>query len=198
MASDPAWKIIVPQEALLAVASVQAVQDEAERRANMITEAAYAKLSMIERDAASKAECEIWARAGAALEALAQLETCFKDKLEHHMQAILETLIDRLNVEVSEKARLVSSVRTLLQETKITGAAVLMVAKEDWENASDELSALTPFTVEIDASLIAGECCLCVGQGESRASFDGSIKALLAAIRSNEYDATCTSIQLNR
>lgn len=172
----------IRREVLSSICDAEAIVNKATDEARAIVDAAHARREDVEGDAAALAEQRVWSRAASMLEALEAMDERFRSELDTHMQRVFGAVLERLKVEVSERARLMSIVGVVLQETKVTGEATLMVSKDDWQVAGQDFATLVPCSVEIDPSLVTGECRLCAGQGEACTSFDGSLEILLSTV----------------
>ncbi|KVU44444.1 hypothetical protein WK66_17315 [Burkholderia ubonensis] len=186
--------LIARREALRALSDAETICETAKEQALAIVASAEARRETLAEEAAQEAQREVWLRAYALLEAMDELDRRLKGELEDTLKAVLAAILEKLMIDLPERDRLLSTVKVLVQETRVNGSAVLKVSREDWARAAEDLAASVPCQVEVDASLAVGQCRLCAGQGEWRGSFSASLDSLSAALeRAGAYSHSAES-----
>jgi flagellar biosynthesis/type III secretory pathway protein FliH len=169
---------VITADLLGVVREAESITENALAQAQQVLAKAEADAHEIRAQAALRAEREVWKRAHELCTAFEAARHELLGEVERLLTELARALLTRLAAEISDKARIVASVRQLVDEAAHVEDATLHVSPEDMAEVRPLLSRLL-WRLKEDSTIASGDCLLTTAEGEWRASFSGTVQGLL-------------------
>ncbi|WP_158598073.1 HrpE/YscL family type III secretion apparatus protein [Noviherbaspirillum saxi] len=159
--------------------------EEARMQAATMIEEARAAMAREKEAVAEQAEQAVWREAAAYQSQYERRLALFTEALEEHALDVVRKAFTMLSAKLPAREKIQSTVCTLMSEAGQLPDCTLHVNAQDLEGLQASQEDI-PWPLQADAALRPGECLLVAERGTWRASFEGSVQALLAAMHGEQ------------